>query len=168
MVNEATCKLSKSMIQNEPWHFLFSAVRVFLWNECPFSQVKLVQQYREIMKSLCLCILYKQKFNKNFSCIEGPSLITLQDFRFQIYITYHMMKGVVLYFVLLSLALVAMTTRGDCDSEVQCARKSRDRLLLCHSSCNTLPRSRLTCLKTCYLDAYGKIKDCIEEERKTK
>lgn len=87
---------------------------------------------------------------------------------FQIYFTYHMMKGVVLYFVLLSLALVAMTTRGDCDSEVQCARKSRDRLLLCHSSCNTLPRSRLTCLKTCYLDAYGKIKDCIEEERKTK
>lgn len=30
------------------------------------------------MKSQCLCISYKQKFNKNFSCIEGPSLITLQ------------------------------------------------------------------------------------------
>ena len=30
MVNEATCKLSKSMIQNESWHFLFSVVRFFM------------------------------------------------------------------------------------------------------------------------------------------
>ena len=108
----------------------------------------------------------QQKFQLYWRTVTNN--ITTIKMSFQIYITYHMMKGVVLYFVLLSLALVAMTTRGDCDSEVQCARKSRDRLLLCHSSCNTLPRSRLTCLKTCYLDAYGKIKDCIEEERKTK
>lgn len=72
-----------------------------------------------------------------------------------------MMKLTTLYITFLSISLVVMTTRGDCDSEMQCVKQSRDRLLLCYSSCNTLPRGKLTCLKTCYLNVYRKTQNCI-------
>lgn len=74
---------------------------------------------------------------------------------------FQMMKLTTLYLTFLSISLVVMTTRGDCDSEMQCVKQSRDRLLLCYSSCNTLPRGKLTCLKTCYLNVYRKTQNCI-------
>lgn len=74
---------------------------------------------------------------------------------------FQMFRFTALCLTFLSISLVVMTTRGDCDSEMQCVKQSRDRLLLCYSSCNTLPRGKLTCLKSCYLNVYRKTQNCI-------
>lgn len=43
-----------------------------------------------------------------------------------------MFRFTALCLTFLSISLVVMTTRGDCDSEMQCVKQSRDRLLLCY------------------------------------